>query len=205
MSLDEWRMMADHMGGVEVMGGRATELVQLVQAPATPMTKTGEMHGDMPGMTPDSAGMVHDMEQMDHPMEGMAHDSMPPSRKTDTTRAPMAAHMSAMMVLHARMMADPVIRKRVMADSVMRRLMIQMMDSAGVAPLEPKGGAAERPGGRAKKHEDHEKPKREPSGRTRPRAKPPAPAPRPAKPESADTAPHREHSMGAAAVLRRAT
>jgi len=25
MSLDEWRMMANHMGGVEVMGGRATE------------------------------------------------------------------------------------------------------------------------------------------------------------------------------------
>ena len=33
MTMDEWRMMADHMGGVEMMGGRATELVRSVQAP----------------------------------------------------------------------------------------------------------------------------------------------------------------------------
>jgi hypothetical protein len=36
ISLDEWRMMADHMGGVELMGGRATGLVRAVQAPSTP-------------------------------------------------------------------------------------------------------------------------------------------------------------------------
>jgi hypothetical protein len=163
MSLDEWRMMADHMGGVEVMGGRATDLVQLVQAPAAPLTEAGETHGNMPGMTPDSVGMAHDMGQMDHPMDP----------------ASMAAHMSAMMDLHARMMADPVIRQRVMADSVMRRLMNQTMNSAGTEPGHM-GGAERKPGAqkppRAKKHEG-----------------PPAPAPRPAKPESADTAPHQQH------------
>jgi hypothetical protein len=34
MSLDEWRMMADHMGGVEAMGGRATELMRAPQVPS---------------------------------------------------------------------------------------------------------------------------------------------------------------------------
>jgi len=35
MSMDEWRMMADHMGGVGMMGGRAAGLVGAVQAPIT--------------------------------------------------------------------------------------------------------------------------------------------------------------------------
>jgi hypothetical protein len=157
MTLDEWRMMADHMGGVEVMGGRATELVRLVQAPAASMPKGGEMHA-MPGMTPDSAGMAHDMEQRGQPMKGMAHDSISPSHKVDATGAP-AAHMSAMMKLHARMMADPVIRQRVTADSVMRGLMTQMMkpptpaprpakpDSSDMAPHDQhSAGAAAAPG-----------------------------------------------------------
>jgi hypothetical protein len=130
MSLDEWRMMADHMGGLEVMGGRATELVELVQAPAASMKKAGEMHGAMPGM--DSAGMGHEMGKMDHPMEEMTHDSMSPS---------MPPQMAAMMALHERMMADPVIRQRIMADSVMRRLMTEMMNSPGAA----RAPAAEKP------------------------------------------------------------
>ena len=54
MSLDEWRMMADHMGGVDVMGGRATELVRLVQAPASPTPEAGQMQDGMPGMAADS-------------------------------------------------------------------------------------------------------------------------------------------------------
>ena len=208
MSLDEWRMMADHMGGVEVMGGRATGLVRSVQAPTAPMTKGGAMQA-MPGMTPDSAGMAHDMEQTGKPMKGMAHDSMPPSRKADTAGASMAGHMSAMMALHARMMADPVIRQRVMADSLMRKLMTQMMDSAGAARGEHMGGAAGKPGAHkppdAKKHEGHGERIREPSGRDRPRAKPPAPAPRPTEPDSSDMPPYDQHSAGAAGAPGRAT
>jgi len=199
MSLDEWRMMADHMGGLERMGGGATELVRLVQAPAGSMTEGGEMHA-MPGMTPDSAPMAHDMDQRGQPMKGIPHDSMSPS---------MGAHMSAMMALHERMMADPVIRQRMMADSVMRRLMTQMMDSTGAGQRELNGAAAGKPGARkppaAKKHEGHGEQMREPSGRKQPPAKPPTPAPRPAKPEPADTVPHEGHSMGAAAAPGRDT
>ena len=33
MSLEDWRMMADHMGGVDMMGGRASGLVPAVRAP----------------------------------------------------------------------------------------------------------------------------------------------------------------------------
>jgi hypothetical protein len=135
MSMDQWRMMAEHMGGVDAMGGPARGLVRVVQAPATPPTNVGQMHGDMPGMAADSGRMAHDMGRMDHPMQGMAHDSMPAGGDTartrpgmdhgeaDTPQAAMAAHRSQMMDLHARLMADPVIRQRVMADTVLRRLM----------------------------------------------------------------------------------
>jgi hypothetical protein len=42
MSLDEWRMMADYMGGVDMMGGRATALVRAVQAPTAPLKAAPE-------------------------------------------------------------------------------------------------------------------------------------------------------------------
>ena len=64
MSMDEWRMMAEHMGGVDVMGGRASGLVRAVQAPSAPITA-------------DTGHMAHDKEHMDHPMNGMAPDSIP--------------------------------------------------------------------------------------------------------------------------------
>jgi hypothetical protein len=66
ISLDEWRMMADHMGGVEVMGGRATELVRAVQAPAAPL-----------GV--DSAHVGH-KDQMNRPMKGAVPDTVPHAR-----------------------------------------------------------------------------------------------------------------------------
>jgi hypothetical protein len=143
MSLDEWRMMADHMGGVEVMGGRATELVRLVQAPAGSMTEGGDMHA-MPGMTPDSAGMAHGMERRGQPMVGMAHDSTAPSQRVDATGTPMPGNMSATMKLHARMLADPVIRQRVMADSVMRGLMTQSAKPPAPAPRPAKPDSSDR-------------------------------------------------------------
>ncbi|MDQ3223412.1 MAG: hypothetical protein M3Q75_08090, partial [Gemmatimonadota bacterium] len=133
MSMEEWRMMADHMGGVEAMGGPAAGLVRLVQAPVTPAPDTGQMHGAMPGMDADSGRMAHDMDQMDGPMKGMAGHA-------------------EMMDLHTRMMADPAIRKRIMADSVMRSLMSQMMDSSGAArPGTPESTPPQ-------KHEDHGQP-----------------------------------------------
>ena len=64
MSLDEWRMMAEHMGGVEAMGGPAAGLVRLVRAPVTPAPDTGQMHGAMPGMGADSGRMSGDTSAM---------------------------------------------------------------------------------------------------------------------------------------------
>lgn len=115
MSLEEWRTMAEHMGGAEAMGGPATARARQVQAPAAPPTSAVEMHGGMPGM---------------------AHDSMPPAGG-GTSRTPagmghaeadtaMAAQRSRLMLLRARMMADPVIWQRVMADTLMRRLMAEL-------------------------------------------------------------------------------
>jgi hypothetical protein len=37
MSMDEWRMMAEHMGGVAAMGGPATGLLRAVPVPKSPM------------------------------------------------------------------------------------------------------------------------------------------------------------------------
>jgi len=166
ISMDEWWMMADHMGGIEAMGGPAAGLVRLVRAPATPL-EAGQMHGAMPGMAADSGGTGHDMGQMKAPMKGMAHDSMSPS---------MGEHMSAMMALHQRMMADPVIRQRMMADSVMRRLMSQMMDSTGAGQRMPKGAAAGKPDAQkppsAKEHEGHGEQIKKPVSPKPPRATP---------------------------------
>jgi len=76
MSMDEWRMMADHMGGVEMMGGRATELVRAVQAPTVPLRA-------------DSGHVDHDKEQMDRTMKGVVPDTIPPAgAKPGTPRRP---------------------------------------------------------------------------------------------------------------------
>lgn len=66
ISMDEWRMMAHHMGGVELMGGRATELVRAVQAPSAPVAG-------------DRGHMDHDKAQMDRPVKGVVADTMPPA------------------------------------------------------------------------------------------------------------------------------
>ena len=197
MSLDEWRMMADHMGGVEVMGGPAGGLVRGVQAPARPAPMGGQMRGAMPGMAADSGRAGDNMGPMDGAMQGMAHDSMTTVRQADSTRAPMA-HMAAMMALHERMMADPVIRQRIRSDSVMRGLMAQMMDSAGAAGRP----GAQKPSG-AKEHQGQGEQMKKPAGRKPRRPKPPAPAPRRAKPDSALPS-HDQHSAGTGAAPGRA-
>jgi hypothetical protein len=64
VSMEEWRMMADHMGGVDMMGGRATGLVRAVQAPSTPTTA-------------DSVRMARDKEHVDRDPNGMEPDTIP--------------------------------------------------------------------------------------------------------------------------------
>jgi hypothetical protein len=80
MSLEEWRMMADHMGGVELMGGRATELVRLLQAPASSM--------------PDSAGKRHETGQMTHMIDSTAvekHENHAQPQREPSGRPPTRA------------------------------------------------------------------------------------------------------------------
>jgi hypothetical protein len=116
MSWDEWRGMAEMMGGVAVMGGPATGLGARVRAPVT--------------RAPDMAGMRHGDRQPGH--GGRPH------HRPGTGRPPTdSAHARRMMELHQRMMADPGIRHRVMADTALRRMMHEMMapmqDSAAPA------------------------------------------------------------------------
>ncbi|HEX7338283.1 MAG TPA: hypothetical protein VF252_13845 [Gemmatimonadales bacterium] len=90
MSLDEWRMMADHMGGVEVMGGPATNLARLVQAPAAPPPKAG-MQGPMPAepsRTPGHEGHAAPKREPAVPKRPLAKPPAPPPAKPDSTPTP---------------------------------------------------------------------------------------------------------------------
>ncbi|MEP7325587.1 MAG: hypothetical protein ABI836_06540 [Gemmatimonadota bacterium] len=124
ISMDEWRMMAEHMGGAAAMGGPATGLLRPVQTGGMPASEGGLMQHDMPGMRTDS-GARHDMGTMDHPMANMVKDTTP-TAPGDTTTVHHNA-MTTMMEMHQRMMQDPIIRRRVLADSALRRMMEDMM------------------------------------------------------------------------------
>jgi hypothetical protein len=63
ISMEEWRMMAEHMGGVDMMGGRATGLRRAVQAPSP--------------MTADSGHMAHDKEPTGRTPNGIVPDTTP--------------------------------------------------------------------------------------------------------------------------------
>jgi hypothetical protein len=82
ISMDEWRMMAHHMGGVEMMGGRAAELVKALQAPSSPLPADSGGH------------MVHGKNQKRHPVKAATPDTMPHTgakpqpRKTPRRQAP---------------------------------------------------------------------------------------------------------------------
>jgi hypothetical protein len=72
MSMDEWRMMAEHMGGVAAMGGPATGLLAGVHAPPTPKPDTARMN---------RGAMQHGVGAMQHEMPGAGKqtqaDSLP--------------------------------------------------------------------------------------------------------------------------------
>ena len=103
ITMDMWRNMAEHMGGVAAMGGPATNILRPIEAKphdtATPPAAAGH------------AG----------------HNAMAPGDSTDAAAAAGEDHMTRMRELHMRMMQDSVIRGRVMADPGMRRMMQGMM------------------------------------------------------------------------------
>ncbi len=130
MTMEMWRNMAEHMGGVDAMGGSATGILKPVTTPAAhdmgSMAKPGApMQHDMSNMPKPDAPMKHDMSTM----EVKAGASATPAMNHDM-HAPMAgAAPDAMHMMHMRMMADTVIMRRMMADTTMRRMMMEMMDS----------------------------------------------------------------------------
>ena len=74
MSMDEWRKMADHMGGVDAMGGVAAELVQAVRAPATSNTSDNAENVHDVGPKPDSgAAPTPDDRQEPEPGDSVSH------------------------------------------------------------------------------------------------------------------------------------
>jgi hypothetical protein len=86
MTMDEWRMMADHMGGIATMGGPATGLLVDVEAPKTARPDTGGMdHGAMQhgqGATPRAAP---DSTPGEHGQHGKPkRPPQPPTAPTDT-------------------------------------------------------------------------------------------------------------------------
>jgi hypothetical protein len=74
MSMDEWRKMADHMGGVDAMGGVAAELVQAVRAPVTSNTSDNAENVHDVGPKPDSgAAPTPDDPQEPEPGDSVSH------------------------------------------------------------------------------------------------------------------------------------
>ena len=142
MSMEEWRMMADHMGGVEVMGGPATGLLRESHAASGKPRGAGHTGHDMSGPATDSGGKTHDMESTDsNGTDVPDHDMAEAESDSTTQRMPM-------MELHRRMMQDPIIRDRMMADTTMRRLMRELEGAKpqrSDAPSEVKDTAAPRP------------------------------------------------------------
>jgi hypothetical protein len=119
ISVDEWRMMADHMGGVAVMGGPATGLLKIVSAEATPAPgmQRGEDHQ---GMNQMERVLPSDTTRMD---PAQAHAEMKPGPDS------LDSQMKALMELHQHMMGDSVIRRRILADTALRRTMDEIMRS----------------------------------------------------------------------------
>jgi hypothetical protein len=77
MSMQEWRMMAEHMGGIDMMGGRATGLLREVRPPAA----------RAPGRKAQDGQMQHHEPGMQHPGEptDSARGRKPRPEAADTT------------------------------------------------------------------------------------------------------------------------
>jgi hypothetical protein len=97
MSMEMWRNMAEHMGGLAAMGGPATGLLPALEIAAAPSSSGHASH------------------------QGAA----PPDTAAPAQAGP--DHPDRMMQLHRRMMGDSVIRRRVMEDGEMRRMMQAVM------------------------------------------------------------------------------
>jgi hypothetical protein len=103
MSMEMWRNMADHMGGLAAMGGPATGLLPALETAPAP---------------PSSGHALH-------------QDAAPPDTAAPAQAGP--DHAARMMRLYRRMMGDSVIRRRVMEDADTRRMMQDVMSEMSPA------------------------------------------------------------------------
>jgi hypothetical protein len=133
ISMDEWRNMAEHMGGLAAMGGPAIGL----------LTAAIPREAGAPAAARDTAKA---------PPRQHEHEAAPPPTGMGPRTTATAGMMERMMELHDRMMADPVIRQRMMADTAMRRMMQEMMAAMPLehrehmrALMEPKPAPARKP------------------------------------------------------------
>ena len=89
MSMDEWRMMAEHMGGVNVMGGPATGLlvgVHDITSPRDTATAGGAMRNGAGERTDTTQARESRDSTGRHNMPGMQHPAPKPSPKQPKRR-----------------------------------------------------------------------------------------------------------------------
>ncbi len=132
ISMEMWRNMADHMGGVAAMGGPASGILRPIEAAATPTPHAAPAGGHEEHQAP--ADAAADAARQAAQRDGHADHQVAASRDTAAGAEPAGhdhagdGHMARMMELHTRMMQDSVIRRRAMSDPEMRRLMQGMME-----------------------------------------------------------------------------
>lgn len=157
MTIETWRNMADHMGGVDAMGGAATGILKDVQAPSGGHDTRPDTSMAPAAPTP-AAPMSHEMGAMGAAQPGDAPDA------------------KLMRELHQRMMQDTVIHRRMMADTTMQRLMIEMMaGKSGGYQAHPAATPAPKPEAKPAAKTAPKTPLRKPATPT-PTKKPAAPA-----------------------------
>jgi hypothetical protein len=162
ITMEMWRDMADHMGGVGAMGGPATGIIRPIMAQA-PVAGDDNAAGHAAHGVPLDSASLGAPAAVDRPGATVGDSS------------PEMQHRK-MMELHRRMMQDTVIRQRIMADTTMHRMMMEMVPgTVHRHDPEPERGARPAPLPRAE-------PAR-PAPVRRPRPARPAAPPRP-KPDS---------------------
>ena len=154
-TMEMWRNMADHMGGIAAMGGAATGLLKDVAA-ATPTAggMAGMQHGaaNPAVVVADSnpAVVVADSTPaaMEHPAghamplkRDSGASAVPPKTPSDDARDSLDATSTssgAMRALYERMVRDPIIRRRIAADTGLRRLAAEaQVQLPPMAPTRP--------------------------------------------------------------------
>jgi hypothetical protein len=128
MSMDMWRSMADHMGGLAAMGGPA---IGGLPATARETGKRGHEHGATPSV------------------QDPRHRSVTPGDTAAGTDAERA-RVRGLEELHQRLMQDSVIRRRIMEDGEMLQMMQLMVPDIAPADRDEMQGSSNRSPGAGK-------------------------------------------------------